>query len=120
MGHLVGKDIYKRLGKKIDNLTIRAPWNDSLYEILKELYSSEEAELIIKMPFGLATIERIQKITGLERAKLQQLLEGLAQKGLVTDFQLRGEYYYAPSPMVIGIFSASNIKNTIRAFESAF
>ena len=50
MGHMVGKDLYRKLGKKIDGLIMRAPWNDTLYQILKELYTEEEAEVIIKMP----------------------------------------------------------------------
>ena len=37
MGHLVDKDIYRKLGKKIDNRTLRAPWNDTLFAILKEI-----------------------------------------------------------------------------------
>jgi len=37
MGHLVGKDIYRKLGKKIDNRTLRAPWNDTLFAIVKEI-----------------------------------------------------------------------------------
>ena len=37
MGHMVGKDIYKSLGKKIDNLTVRVKHNETFYKIIKEL-----------------------------------------------------------------------------------
>jgi hypothetical protein len=47
MGHLVGKDVYRQLGRKIDGVGMRAPWNDAFYAILKELYTEEDAELII-------------------------------------------------------------------------
>jgi len=51
MRHIVGKDVlYRKLGRKIDGLTVRVPWNETLHEILKELYITEEADLIIKMP----------------------------------------------------------------------
>ncbi len=50
MGHMVGKDVYRKLGKKIDGLAVRVPWTDSFYEILKELYTTEEADLIVKIP----------------------------------------------------------------------
>ena len=50
MGHLVGKDLYRKLGKKIDGLSMRAPWNEAFYNILKALYTPEEAEVVIKMP----------------------------------------------------------------------
>ncbi|MFH2036718.1 MAG: hypothetical protein ABIJ45_09975 [Candidatus Zixiibacteriota bacterium] len=55
MGHLVGKDLCRKLGKKIDGLSVRAPNNDALFNILKELYSPEEAELIVKIPYSNRT-----------------------------------------------------------------
>ncbi len=104
MGHLVGKDIYRQLGKKIDGLTVRAPFNDALHAVLKELYSSDEADLIVKMPYGLSTLAEIERITNLKRPHLQRLLESLASKGLVMDLHIGGEYRYMISPLIIGIF----------------
>ncbi len=104
MGHTIGKDIYRRLGKKIDGLTMRAPWNDTLHGILKGLYSTEEAEILVRMPYGLAGFERIVECTGLERAHLKSALDRMSEKGLVMDLVLNGDPYYSISPMVIGIF----------------
>ena len=104
MGHLVGKDLYHKLGKKIDNLTARAPWNDKLYAILKELYTPEEAELIVRMPYGMAGIEQIEKVTGYPRADLSRLLDGLTEKGLVLDVTWGDKSFYSVSPLIIGIF----------------
>ena len=105
MGHIAqGKDIFEELGHKIDGLGTRAPFNDTFYEILKELYTSEEAELIVKMPYGLSTIEEIAKATEINGDRLRGLLEGLCNKGLVMDLWLNEEYRYSVSPMVIGIF----------------
>ncbi len=104
MGHTAAKDIYRELGEKIDALTLRAPWNDALHAILKELYSEEEADLIIKMPYTLSSLSRLERVSGLHPSKVRSLLEGLAGKGLVIDLCLRDEFYYMPSPMVIGIF----------------
>jgi Pyruvate/2-oxoacid:ferredoxin oxidoreductase delta subunit len=56
------------------------------------------------MPYGLANLDRIEKVTKYERPKLQKLLEGLSAKGLVMDLWMNGEYHYIPSPMVVGIF----------------
>lgn len=104
MGHLAGKDLYRKLGKKIDGLTSRAPWNDTLYSILKELYNPQEAELIVKMPYGLSTLDQIQKVSNLNGIDLQKLLENLAEKGLILDLWVRDKYYYSISPLIIGIF----------------
>jgi formate hydrogenlyase subunit 6/NADH:ubiquinone oxidoreductase subunit I len=104
MGHLVGKDVFRKLGRKIDGLGARAPWNEKLHAVLKELYSSEEADVVVKMPYGLSTFERIQRVTGYEKSGLRSLLDSLTAKGLVMDLYLNGDYYYTPSPVVIGIF----------------
>jgi ferredoxin len=104
MGHLVGKDLYRQLGRKIDGLTVRAPWSEALYAVLKELYSEEDAELVVKMPYGLSPIGRLERVTGIPRARLERQLESLCPRGLVMDIAVGGRTYYTPSPMVIGIF----------------
>jgi len=104
MGHLAGKDIYRKLGKKIDGMPSRAPWNETLYEVLKSLYSVEEADVVVKMPFNLSSLERIARITRRKTPELQKVLEGLSEKGLVVDLWVQGRTLYMPSPMVVGIF----------------
>jgi Pyruvate/2-oxoacid:ferredoxin oxidoreductase delta subunit len=104
MGHLVGKDIYRQLGKKIDGLSTRAPWNETLYNILRELYTPDEAELIARMPYSLSDLDQIEKVTKFERTKLKKLLDGLSSKGLLIDFSVREKYYYIISPLIVGIF----------------
>ncbi len=104
MGHLAGKDIYRRLGRKIDGLATRAPWNDALRGILEALYSEEEADVVVKMPYSIATFSRVRRVTGYPAAQLQRILDSLCDKGLVMDLTLKGKTYYIPSPMAIGIF----------------
>ncbi|MFH1356452.1 MAG: 4Fe-4S dicluster domain-containing protein [bacterium] len=110
MGHLSSKDLYKKLGNKIDGLTIRAPYNDALYNILKYLYSLEEAELIVKMPYGLSRLERIAASTKTNKDKTNRRLNQLCSKGLVIDLVIKGVRYYMPSPFVIGIFEFSMMR----------
>ena len=62
MGHLAGKEIYQQLG--LDNLPFRISKSKELYSILRSLYTADEAELIVKMPFGLSTDDQIGKIMG--------------------------------------------------------
>jgi ferredoxin len=105
MGHLVGKEVlYHELGKKIDGLTVKVPWNENFHAILKELYTVEEADLIVRMPYRLSSRKRIQRITKIEETKLQRLLDSLCAKGLIIDVEIQGNYFYMISPMVIGIF----------------
>jgi NAD-dependent dihydropyrimidine dehydrogenase PreA subunit len=104
MGHIAGKDIYRSLGDKIDNLHVHINKNAVLFDILKELYTSEEAELVVRMPYGLSPADKIEKITGFEKTKLNSLLDNLCRKGLVMDVWVGDRYLYVPSPMFIGIF----------------
>ena len=104
MGHAVGKDVYRKLGKSIDSLSLRAPWNETCHAILKELYSENEADVAIKMPYSLSNFERIEKTTKYEGTELHKILEGLCSKGLVVDLWIDDEYKYMLSPMIIGIF----------------
>ena len=104
MGHLAAKDVYRDLGRKLDGLATRAPWNETLRAILSALYTPEEADLVARMPSGLASLDRIAEVTGLERARLRSLLERLADKGLVMDLCLGEEWRYSISPLVVGVF----------------
>jgi ferredoxin len=117
MGHVAGKDIYRKLGKKVDSLSMRAPWNQTLYEILVLLYSVEEAELVVNMPYSLSSFRKIKRTTGYNKARLRTLLDGLCSKGLVMDLKILGGYYYMPSPMVIGVFEFTMMR-TNRDFDS--
>jgi ferredoxin len=104
MGHTTGKDIYKSLGKKIDSMPTRTPWNDAFHAILKALYTPDEADLICRMPFTLSTVERIANVTGLDKNTLRRRLDSLAAKGLVADLWINDTYHYIPAPFVIGIY----------------
>lgn len=111
MGHLVGKDLYRKLGTKIDGLTVRVPWNEALRAILVELYSEDDAELIVKMPYGLSSLDRLERVTKLPRARIERQLASLCPRGLVMDLCIGGEYLYAPSPLVIGIFEFTMMRS---------
>jgi len=106
MGHMVGKDIYKKLGKKIDGLSLRVPYTQSFSAILQELYSKEEADLIARMPYRPSSIERIERTTGIPQVRLQAMLEKLCDSGLLMDIwnNKKNQYIYMPVPFIIGIY----------------
>ncbi len=104
MGHLGPKEAYLKLADKIESLPTIAPKNEVLFNILQELYTPIEADIVARMPNSYSSLERIAKITGYEPVGLQKRLEDLANKGLVIDIFVQGEYKYNASPMVIGIF----------------
>jgi NAD-dependent dihydropyrimidine dehydrogenase PreA subunit len=104
MGHIDSKGIFRKLGRKIDHLPTRAPWNEAFYQILKELYSEKEADVLVKMPYGLSDLNRIAQVTKYESSELQKILEGMCSKGLVMDLWFNDAYHYMPSPIQVGFF----------------
>ena len=104
--------VYRSLSKKIDNLTVRAPWNETFHSILKKLYTPEEAEVVVRMPYTLSTIDRIARITGIEQTRLHGILDKLSNKGLLLDLynENDGRCYFMPSPLVIGLFEFTMMK----------
>ncbi|MCJ7784493.1 MAG: 4Fe-4S ferredoxin, partial [Desulfobacterales bacterium] len=80
MGHIDSKGIFRKLGRKIDNLSLRAPWNETFYELLKMLYSEKEADVLVKMPYGLSDLNRVARVTKYESSELSKILEGLCSK----------------------------------------
>lgn len=99
-------EMYRSLHRKIDNLTVRAPWNDTFHTLLKKLYTPEEADVVVRMPYILSTADRISGITGMEKTRLQGFLDKLSNKGLLLDLYnpKDGQYYFMPSPVLIGLF----------------
>ncbi len=110
MGHAGGKEIYRELGAKIDSLSFRTPWNETFHALLKELYTPDEADLVVRMPFGLITFERLKSLTGFTEVQLGNLLDKLCAKGLVLDLWLADSFHYTPSPFVIGIFELTMMR----------
>lgn len=92
MGHIAARDIYRRLGYAIDNTPVRTPWNDAFHAMLRELYTPEEAELVVRMPYRPSSIGRLARVTGMDRAQLQPLLDRLCDKGLVLDIREDGDH----------------------------
>ena len=92
MGHVHnGKGAYGRLQKRLDRFPIGAPPAPALYEILKNLYTEEEAEVGARMPIRFTGIGGIARRTGKSPEALRPILHRMADKGLVMDFE-RGKF----------------------------
>lgn len=105
MGHIrSGIGVYKRLQERLDRFPIGAPPSESLYEILRRLYTVEEAEVGARMPLRFTDLEGIARRTGKSPAELRPLLHRMADKGLVMDFEHDGKFSYILSPTVLGFF----------------
>ena len=84
MGHLGSTDKpYKDLITRLNQYQIGAPDIEEMYKILEILYSKEEAYVGSRFPLGRASLEELAKSTGMEKMRLEQILEAMSQKGVV-------------------------------------
>jgi Pyruvate/2-oxoacid:ferredoxin oxidoreductase delta subunit len=74
------------------------------YELVRELFSPEEAELNNALPRNPITAEEIAKEKGKAEEEVRALLEGMADKGLCVTFRSGDKIYYQGAAFMPGIF----------------
>ena len=102
MGHIVGKDVYRKLGRRLDQSPARTPWTPVFRQLVEELYSPADAELVVRLPYRPSTLERVARMLKEPETVLRPRIENLCAKGLVVDIWDGREYLYMVSPIVIG------------------
>jgi len=99
-------DVYKRLAKKLDKLPQGFPATESgvELEILKKIFSPEDAEMTLQLKPFPETSEGIANRLGKPHDEMRTTLEEMASRGQIAAMQWRGERRYAVAPFVVGIF----------------
>jgi len=87
MGHLSTSRNHIRLMKRLDQFVPGTPDSKYLYEILKLIFTEEEAILCSVMPLNYFTLTEISQKWGKSKAQSEEILQSLADKGLVYDFE---------------------------------
>lgn len=102
------RTIIKRAGGALPVFAI-----DELYALLKELFSPEEAALVIDMPRQLITAEDLAAATGKPLPDVGRLLEAMTNKGLLhARKNAAGVYEYCPIPLLPGIYEMQFYRGT--------
>ena len=107
MAHHGVPKIYNLLQRRLDRYPVGAPESEALYEILKILYSEEEAKIAIGMPLKFTSLFKLSKRINIEKKILKDRLTCMSEKGLVFDIERNGEKYYMLMPTVVGAFEFS-------------
>ena len=103
-------DVYEELRRKMNMWPIRSPKSPELMEILKRLYTPQEAEFLVNVfsvPYQDAkTAEDIAENTQKSIKEVETILDRLAKRGLVFKFKhwKTGDTCYSLLPMVPGLF----------------
>ncbi|MCL6635274.1 MAG: 4Fe-4S binding protein [Peptococcaceae bacterium] len=130
MGHIVNakEEVYRALAGRLNKNPVGAPVNEVLMEILYRLYTETEAMVGSRFPLVPVTLDKIAGITGMEEARLKDILDGMADKGLVLDLPRREGTCYMLAPMVVGFFEYTfmrvrdgvNMKELAELFDRYF
>jgi formate hydrogenlyase subunit 6/NADH:ubiquinone oxidoreductase subunit I len=105
MAHLANPDrSYRLLQQRLDRNVTGAPDSPAFTQILKLLFSPEDAEIARQMPTTFVSVNRLARKLETEPAALDARLTRMAERGLVLDIERRGKRYFTLSPVVIGFF----------------
>lgn len=109
MGHLAGgkEEAYSALAERLKRFPVGVVINDTLMAILKHLYEEDEAVVGSRFPIKPRPLAEIVSLTGMAEKKVEKILNGMADKGLVIDIARRNGTYYMLAPVVVGFFEYS-------------
>ncbi len=110
MAHIVSQSAYQRLTERINRFPQGAPPSKLLIKILKVLFDQKEAELVSRLPIRPFKVKRAAGIWQLSEMETRKILDRLAEKALLVDFEIDGEMQYALPPPMAGFFEFSMMR----------
>ncbi len=110
MAHLTSRSAYQRLTERLNRAAQGAPPSESLFQILKILFSEREAGLVSVLPLKPFTTARAAALWKTGEAEARATLDELASRALLVDIETRrGTLYVLPPPMA-GFFEFSMMR----------
>lgn len=104
MAHLTTRSGYESLVERLNRAPQGAPPSAVLYEILKMLFTEEEAQLAALLPIKPFDVKVASRAWKQPAKKTQQILDRLADKGILLDMVREGRSIYILPPPMIGFF----------------
>jgi len=112
MGHHLGsKSSIVPLIDRLNKYPIGLVDNEKLRQILAILFSEEEAFIASQFPLEEATLLELSRRTKINPERLEPILNGMAEKGLVMDMPYGKKTYYLLMPGLIGFFEFTFMKH---------
>src|SRR5512140_2860018 len=110
MSHTTLKSSYANLVERLNRFPQGAPPSDTLYKILKILFSEREAELVALLPIKPFTAKKAAQVWKMDLLAAQKVLEELASRAILVDVDHDGEMVYALPPPMAGFFEFSMMR----------
>lgn len=106
MSHIVGKNAYKSLEERLNKFPQGAPPSETLYKILKMMFTEKEAALVAQLPIKEFNVKTAAFIWKMNEAEAEKILDNLASKALILDLECEadGEKKYLMAPPMAGFF----------------
>ncbi len=99
-------DVYKSLAVKLDELPQGFPETETGVEIkiLKKIFTTEDAEVALKLRPYPETVEEIAERFEKSPDKMRDILLSMAEKGQIATYKSRGVRRFFFAPFVVGIY----------------
>ena len=97
-------NVYQALQGRFERHLTGAPDSPVFIQILRLLYSSEEAEIVRQMPVLPTSLEKLARRMEMPAFQLEAHLDRLARRGVIFDLSQGERRFYALPPVVIGFF----------------
>jgi Pyruvate/2-oxoacid:ferredoxin oxidoreductase delta subunit len=98
------EDVYEKLRRKIDRHPMRAPSHPAIIEILKELFTPEEAKLALSINFKGEDAAEIAARAGVPEGGAATLLESMANKAVIYCVKSKTKSRYVLMPPMPGFY----------------
>jgi ferredoxin len=110
MAHRTLKNSYSALTERLNRFPQGAPPSELLFRILRVLFSEREAELVALLPIRPFTAGTAASIWKLSIAEARGVLDALAERALLVDWEHHGETHYVLPPPMAGFFEFSMMR----------
>lgn len=110
MAHHTIKSDYSNLVQRLNRFPQGAPPSELLFKILSMLFSEQEASLVSLMPIKPFTAEKAARIWKMKLVDAQKVLDKLAERAILIDFEQKAETWYVLPPPMAGFFEFSMMR----------
>ena len=104
-------DVYEELRAKLAAHPMGAPDREEIREILRILFTPEEAAIALYLPYRPTRASTIARKAGLPVDEVVERCEAMADKGLVYAYEVRGRHFYMLFPTAPGMFEFPFMKH---------
>ncbi len=110
MAHRTMQSAYDRLTDRLNRFPQGAPPSDLLFGILRLLFSEKEAEAVSLLPIKPFDASQAGRAWGRSPGEAKKLLDELASRALLIDWEHEGQTIYSLPPPMAGFFEFSMMR----------